>query len=123
VSDSAFPIRAEFSVSESSVEVNFDLHDDALVTVVVQGPDGLEVIHQSANSVEKGQYATGLGDYRLNTANPRMMLVSSPSVLDSLSEMVFVSSGAAAPMDTLATQLKIRYPEVDIAISTPFLEP
>ena len=123
VSDAAFPIRAEFSVTEELVSVSFDLHDDALVAIVVQGAEGLEVIHQSYNSVEKGQFATGLGDYRLDTDNPRMMLVSSPTALDSLSEMVFAASGAVAPMDSLATQLKIRYPEVDITTSTPFLEP
>ncbi len=123
VSDAAFPIRSEFFVTDVSVAVSFDIHDDALVAVVVQGSEGLEVIHQSNNSVEKGQYATGLGDYRLDTERSRMMLVSSPSALGSLSEMVFVASGAVAPMDSLATQLKTRYPEVDIAVSTPFLEP
>ena len=123
VSDAAFPIRAEFSVTEESVSVSFDIHDDALIAIVVQGAEGLEVIHQSNNSVEKGQFATGLGDYRLDTDNARMMLVSSPTALDSLSEMVLAASGAVAPLDSLATQLKIRYPEADLTTSTPFLEP
>jgi len=123
VSDAAFPIQSEYIVSQDSVSVTFDLHDDALVAVIVQGVGGLETIHQSNNPVDKGQYATGLGDYRLSVDSPRIMLISSPSPLDSLGEMVAVASGAVAPMDSLDTQLTTRYPEVDVSISTPFQEP
>jgi len=115
-----YPLTAEFRIQPEgkAVTAQFDADDDAYIAVISQGLRGLRVEHFSNESTEKGELATGEGDYQIRVegqgATARILLVSSPHVLSELQELLSLSAGAAAPLDELAQLLENRYPQADI---------
>ena len=115
-----FPIQAEFSAAPESVDIRFDVSDNAHLTIVRLNNHVL-TIDEEYSYAKKGTIATGDGRYYLRVDAPRIAVISSQEALVDLKNLLFSAQNAENPLEDLERQIKQIYPNVDIVLS-PELE-
>ena len=112
------PVEARFSAQPDGWSVRFDTSELATVDVVVLDDGELHLSRRSVKA-EKGAWATGDGDYRLEVDGDAMALVSSPEGLPGLEALLMHAGTNAAPLDTFAAAVREMDPRADVALSPP----
>ncbi|MEE2751931.1 MAG: hypothetical protein VX519_10910 [Myxococcota bacterium] len=105
-----YPLQASFSRSEGWVAARFDAPDDAWLLAVVEGELGLELIHLSRNPSDKGELATGVGDYQLRWPGKRMLLATIAVRPEEMQPLLRSAASSEEPLDDFAQRLQARYP-------------
>jgi len=98
--------------------VRFDTSELATVDVVVLDEGELRLSRRSVQA-EKGAWATGDGDYRLEIDGDAVALLSSPDGLPGLEALLMHAGTNVAPLDTLAAAVREMDPRADVALSPP----
>ena len=112
-----FPIEAKFATKAGESWARFDVNDKAMLLVVVDGPRGLEVLHAGLAPADKGDLATGTGDYVLGGEGHRILVASSPKPLTDTSDLIARAGVAGHPLESLAARLVEDYGhEIDVAL-------
>lgn len=119
-SEYVFPVQAEFSIAPESVDVRFDVSDNAYLTVVRLNNHVL-TIDDEYSYATKGRIATGDGRFYLRVDAPRIAVISSNEALVDLNNLLFSAQNAENPLEDLERQVKQAYPNADIVLS-PELE-
>ncbi len=104
-----WPVEAAFHRNAETVSVRFDLDDRALALVVVDGPDGVEILHQSRDAADKGRLATGGGDYAISARGRRLLVAASSDALDDVERLVALVELSEDPLPELARKLRALY--------------
>ncbi len=115
----AFPLKASFARSEGWVAARFDVPDAAWLVAVVEGDGGLEVVHRSQRPSDKGELATGVGDYQLRWPGKRLLLATVPQVPRELQPLVSRSARSDERLLDFAARLQVRYPGTDVRLQEP----
>ena len=101
-----YPIEAiVFQQLADTVIGRFDVDDAAYTLVVLDGPEGLTVLHADDLPADKGEIATGVGDYAVTVAGRRLLVASSPEPFVQVEELVTLVRATAQPLDELASRL------------------
>jgi len=106
----SFPLEdVRFERGEAGVAARFDLDDRGYALVVLDGPDGIELLHASATPSDKGELATGQGDYQVNAAGRRLLIATSSRPFEDASALLdLVRVGLdplVDPLDELGNRL------------------
>lgn len=110
--DPLYPIETLWQVDG----VRFDTDDLAKLDVVVLDAGGLRV-REAALGAEKGQYATGEGDFFMPAAGGRLMLITSATGVPNLDGLVAGVALAGDPLETLAARVREADPRAVIAMA------
>ncbi len=103
-----FPLEeVSFERSEQGVQGRFDVDDRAYTLVVVDGPDGLEVLHNDDSPAEKGDIATGEGDFEIAAGGGRLMLAASAKPFEDVEDLVRLVRADPYPLEELAQRLDV----------------
>jgi len=101
-----YPIaEVSFQRTADAVVGRFDVDDAAYTLVVLDGPDGLQVLHVDDKPADKGEIATGVGDYAVSVEGRRLLVASSSEPFLQVEELVTLVRATAQPLDELATRL------------------
>ena len=119
-SEFVYRINAEFSTSLESVDIRFDVSDNAYLSVVRLNNNVLTLDEEYSNAT-KGQIATGDGRFYLRVDAPRAALISSHEPLLELKSLLFSAQNGENPLEDLQRQITQAYPDTDIVLS-PKLE-
>ena len=119
-SEFVYPIDAEFSTAPESVDIRFDVSDNAYLSVIRLNSHVLTLDEEYSNA-SKGQIATGDGRFYLRVDAPRIALISSHEPLLELKNLLFSAQNAENPLEDLKRQIMLAYPDTDIVLS-PKLE-
>ncbi len=74
-------LQADFTAARGGIWTAFDAPESALITVIRQSDEGLEVVLNSASAADKATFAVGDGSYRTFTVGPGLLIASSPQYL------------------------------------------
>lgn len=99
-------LAADFARHGDEVSARFDLDDRAHALVVIDGPEGVEVLHRSVRSADKGELATGEGDYAVAGPGRRLLIASSEGAIDEADRLVALVGAAQDPLGELAGRLR-----------------
>jgi len=105
-----YPLQASFSRSDGWVAARFDAPDDAWLVAVVEGELGLELVHLSRNPSDKGELATGVGDYQLRWPGERMLLATLAVRPKEMQPLLRGAVSSEVPLEDFAQRLQVRYP-------------
>lgn len=114
----SYPIHAELRATPEATQVRFDTHDLAYVLAVAQTAQGLELLHHSDQPWDKGELATGQGDYALAPTG-RVLLATSAERFADLDALIAAAGAAPDPLRDLAQRLPANSPDVDVWIQPP----
>ena len=84
----------------------FASDESALITLVRETDEGLDVVLQSQSAADKAALATGDGSYRLHTMGRGVLLASTDRPLPDLAPMLAAASPAEDPLADLATRIR-----------------
>ena len=112
----SYPVHAELRSRGEQQVVRFDTQDFAYVLAVAQTAEGLQVLHNSENAWDKGQFATGQGDYEIDPAGGRLLIATSASPFADLDALLRAAGAAPSPLTDLANRLPANSPDVDVWI-------
>ena len=74
--EGVFPLTTEFHHDETSLWVQFDVEEEAIITMVSLEDNRLRVMNQSFDITDKAQFAVGDGTFRARTFGEQLLLVS-----------------------------------------------
>ena len=114
----AFPLSVEFTGSEAWVGARFDTSDEAFLLVVVRTAAGLELVHQSQRPSDKGELATGVGDYQLQWPGRRILLATTERPVENLGALLAVGLDTLSPLDDFAQAFQASYPKADLVLQS-----
>ncbi|MCB9743797.1 MAG: hypothetical protein H6741_06540 [Alphaproteobacteria bacterium] len=112
----AYPLAAGVMDWSPEAFVRFDVHDEALLLVVVDGAEGLELLHRSELPSDKGDLATGQGDYFIAPEGHTLLIASSPEPYEDVDALIAASRVAAEPLEDLAERLSALQAEADLRV-------
>lgn len=95
--------------------VRFDAGEDAFVDVVALRAGGASVAFHSATPADKGDLATGDGQYALVAAGDAFLVVGARSALDDLDRVLAGFAGGVDPAE-LAERVRDRYPTAAVEV-------
>ena len=107
-------LQVDFSNGRGGVWTDFDVAEDALVTLVREADQELDVVLSSQGAFDKADYATGDGRYRLHTLGPGVLIAASSEPLDDLEPMLGAAQTAGEPLDDLAERIRAAHPTAEI---------
>ena len=111
-----FPIEASFRHADGSWDLRFDTGDLAVVDVLVQDEHGLHVFAREFRA-EKGQWATGEGDFHLNLSGSGVAIVSSADGVPEIADLALAASRDADPLRSLAKRVQDAHPTASVALT------
>ncbi len=110
------PLAIEFSSGGGEVQARFDLADGAWLIVIAQRGQVLEVLFSGSDPADKGELATGEGDYVVLAPAERLLVASSGSSLGDLTPLLAAARLEADPLGALKRRLLAIQPTVDVRI-------
>ncbi len=115
----AFPLQAHSQRIKGDLVTRFDAHDRAQILIVASTPDGLALLHASQSPSDKGQFATGAGDYLVRARVRRLLVATSVEAFDDLDPLLAATAGSDQPLGELAERLVVLHPDADFVIHPP----
>ena len=110
------PVEANFLARESGFWVRFDLDDLAVLDVVTHQEGTLRVQFPSVGK-ERGEWATGEGDFAIQVVADGVALIASPSGVEGLDAIIEAANRDEQPLLSLRERIRATLPEADVAIS------
>lgn len=112
-------LQAEFTPGRGGVWSQFDVPEDALVSVVRLGEGTkLEVVLSSVTPADKADLATGDGSYRAFSEGQGVLVAATRAPLP-LDDLIADARGAIDPLDSLARAIRSTEPDAAIAVHAP----
>jgi hypothetical protein len=108
------PIEVEFTPGRGGIWADFDVAEDANVTLIRQTDGEVDVVLRPDSPVDKAPYAVGDGRYRLHTVASAVLMVSSTAPLDGLDAMLASVRGADDPLRDLEGRIRVASPRADV---------
>jgi hypothetical protein len=105
------PIQASFMEAEDGWEITFDMDDLAVLDIVALSDDGLNIVHRDVRA-ERGQWATGGGEYRVYVPDTHVALIASTAGVQDLSVLVKAARSTPTPFEALKSQVLLAHPTV-----------
>jgi hypothetical protein len=116
IPERSHPIAADFTPGRGGYWADFDVDDAALVTIVRETDGKLDVVLHSAAAVDKAQFATGDGGYRLHAMGSGALVASTGSPLVGLEPMIEAANASEEPLEDLAERIRTADPHADVQI-------
>jgi len=114
-----FPLSTEFHHDANSLWVQFDVEEEAIITMVSQNAQRLEVMNHTFDITDKAQFAVGDGSFRARAPGQALLLVSTHAEIPDLRSHILTAQTAAEPLKALASRIKSAAPKADIRIYQP----
>ncbi|NCG21623.1 MAG: hypothetical protein GWP91_21625 [Rhodobacterales bacterium] len=108
-------LQVEFTAARGGIWIAFDAPESALITVIRQTDDGVEVVLNSGNAADKASMAIGDGSYRAFTTGPGVLIASSPQFLP-LEGLLRDVQGSNDPLEKLAALLHEAEPGATLVV-------
>jgi len=115
----AFPLQAHSQRIKGDLLMRFDTHDQAQVLIVASTPDGLALLHASHSPSDKGELATGSGDYLVRARARRLLVATSTEAFDDLEPLLIATAESHQPLAELAERLAVLHPDLDFVVHPP----
>jgi len=115
-SDAEFPLEAQFTEGRGGVWTHFDVEEEAIITLVRSGPEGLQVVTAPASAAAKAEYAVGDGSYRLHTSGGGILLVSSSESVADVKGLIATAETADDPLSALSQLVQNATPGSDAKV-------
>jgi len=110
------PVEANFLARDSGFLVRFDLDDLAVLDVVTHQEGTLRVQFPSVGK-DRGEWATGEGDFAIQVVADGVALIASPSGVEGLDAIIEAANRDEQPLLSLRERIRATLPEADVAIS------
>jgi hypothetical protein len=108
-----FPIESSFTAGRGGIWTEFDVGEDAVITLVRLGENGLELVTQSHSPSDKAAYAVGDGSYRLHTPGGGVLVVSSENTVTDVTSLMNAADASENPLLVLSQLVKKSHPAAD----------
>lgn len=115
----AYPLQAEFHADNGFHWLEFDVDEQAVITLVSQQDGRLNLLNRTHDAPDKAQFAVGDGSFRLRSKGEALLLVSTDQAIIDLNQHILEAQTTQAPLATLASRIKSSIPTSDIRIFHP----
>jgi hypothetical protein len=115
----AYPLQATFQADHPFQWLEFDVAEEAIITVVSQEQGQLVLLNRTNDAADKAQFAVGDGSFRLRTQGEALLLVSTNRTIDDLKLHIEEAQISKTPLESLASRIKTSIPKSDIRIFHP----
>jgi hypothetical protein len=109
-----FPLEASFTAARGGIWIDFDVHEAALVSVVVLRENQLELLLDSGTAAAKAQLSLGDGHYRLHSRGEGALVTSSQKQLLELPDWIKAANQSSEPLRVLAQSIEESHPMDDV---------
>jgi len=108
------PLEVEFSPGRGGIWSEFDVDEDACVSLVREADGVVDVVLASRDPAEKAVWAVGDGSYRVHTMGDGVLLVSSTGPLPPLGPVIAAAGTAADPLAEVEERIRRAVPGADL---------
>ena len=95
--------------------MDFDVSEEALVSLVSLRNNKLHILFNSTQPADKIQLAMGDGRYRLHAKGEGLLLSTAEQPMHELSSWIQVANESDNPLEVLAQTIQQAHPDQDIA--------
>jgi len=118
VNQQAYPLDANFTAGRSGIWLDFDVDDEALISIVSLENNQLHLLLGSSTAGDKAQISIGDGQYRIHAKGEGVLITSSGNTLVDLSNWIRAANQSDAPLQVLAQSIQQSHPENDVSFYT-----
>jgi hypothetical protein len=111
-----YPISTSFVEARGGIWVNFDVDEEALVSVIGLRNNKLEIFLHSTAPADKATIALGDGGYRVHIKGDGVLVSSSESAMVELQDWVRAANQSDQPLKVLTKSIHSSHPNHDIAV-------
>ena len=111
-----FPIESSFTTGRGGIWTEFDVEEEAVITLVRQDENGLELVSQAHAPSDKAAYAVGDGSYRLHTSGRGVLVVSTEDKVTDVTSLMDAAEASEDPLLALSKLVKKSHPAADTQV-------
>ena len=113
-----YPISASVLPVEGGRRVHFDVDELAYVLVVVTRDGVPTPLLAAQRPSDKGELATGLGDFIVDPGPGLTLIATSASPFDDVAPLFAAVAGEADPIRSLTERLRVVAPDADVWVES-----
>ncbi|MBT3223708.1 MAG: hypothetical protein HN348_31960 [Proteobacteria bacterium] len=114
--NTVLPVAVTFTEGRGGIWTDFDVPEEAVVTVVREEGGKLDAVLRSTGPADKAALTVGDGSYRVHTVGPAVLVAATFAPVGSLDVLIAKSNLAVAPLEELANRIKALDEDADVEL-------